>query len=82
MMTYVEDIYVIYKEKINSEQVHNIVLLTKNGKLKINALGLDENGKDKFMQTIKSFCPNAVIGKTSQNMKYYKECKRKNNGGR
>lgn len=77
-MSYLEDIYVIYREKVSSKEIQNIRILTKNSDIKINTAGINENEKEKLIQTIKSFCPNAVIGRTRQNMKYYREKKRIN----
>lgn len=62
-MTYLEDIYAIYREKMTTREIQNIVLRTKNRKTVINVAGMNKEEINNYMTKIKGFCPNAVLGR-------------------
>ncbi|MBO6114134.1 MAG: hypothetical protein J6P57_03650 [Lachnospiraceae bacterium] len=62
-MTYLEDIYAIYQNKMTSKEIQKIVLRTKYRKTTINVFGMNKDEINNFMATIKSFCPNAGLGR-------------------
>ena len=65
-MTYLEDIYAIYREKMTTREIQNIVLRTKNRKTVINVAGMNKDEINNYMAVIKSFCPNAVLGRKAK----------------
>ena len=65
-MTYLEDIYAIYREKMTTREIQNIVLRTKYRKTVINVAGMNKDEINNYMAVIKSFCPNAVLGRKAR----------------
>ena len=62
-MTYLEDVYAIYRNNTASKEVQSIVLRTKYRKTNINVFRMNKDEINNYMVLIKSFCPNAVLGR-------------------
>ncbi len=65
-MTYVEDVYAIYRKKTSNKDIQQIVLQTKYRNTEINVVKMNDEDINKLMVLIKSYCPNAVFGKKNK----------------